>query len=91
MKTQGINSNVDLGRPMTDKVLSTKVTDEEVDIIKSIAEEKGTTVSALLRTFIEAQIAKRNVDWDAPCFGTNPRDDKPKKQKVTVDDVVYGK
>ena len=82
---------VDLGIPMTEKVLSTKVTNEEVEMIKSIAEERGTTVSALLRELIDDEINNKNVDWDAQCFGTNPRNDEPKKHKVTIDEVVYGK
>ena len=76
---------------MTDKVLSTKVTEEEVELMKSIAEEKGTTVSSLIRELIDEEITKRNVDWDSSCFGINPRNDKPKKQKVTIDEIVYGK
>ena len=76
---------------MIEKVLSTKVSSDEVEMIKSIAEEKGTTVSAFLRELIDDEIKKKNVDWDAPCFGTDPRNDKPKKQRVTIDEVVYGK
>jgi hypothetical protein len=91
MRTKIIYNLVDIGRPMTEKVLSTKVTNEEVEMIKSIAEEKGTTVSALLRELIDDEITKKNVDWFAPCFGINPRYDKPKKQRVTIDEVVYGK
>ena len=76
---------------MVEKVLSTKVSDEEVETIKSIAEEKGTTVSALLRELLDDEIKKKNVDWDTSCFGTDPRNDEPKERRITVDEVVYGK
>ena len=76
---------------MNERVLSTKVSDEDVEVIKSIAEEKGTTVSAFLRELIEDEIKKKSVDWDASCFSAEPRNDKPKKRSVTIDEVVYGK
>ena len=91
MKSKIINNKVDLGIPMTEKVLSTKVTDEEVEMFKSIAEERGTTVSALIRELIDDEIKNKNVDWDAPCFGMNPRADEPKRHLATIDEVVYGK
>ena len=90
-REQKLNSLVDIGLPMTERVLSTKVTDEEVELIKSIAEEKGTTVSAFLRELIDAELTERRVDWTAPCFGTKPREDKPKKPMVSIDEILYGK
>lgn len=76
---------------MTEKVLSTKVTNQDIEIIKTIAEVNGTTVSALLRELIEAEIKNKNISWDASCFGSNPRNDKPKYRNASIDEVVYGK
>ena len=76
---------------MAENVLSTKVSEEEVKTIKSIAEEKSTTVSGLLRELLNNEIKKKTVNWNAPCFGLYPRDDEPKKKKAAVDEVLYGK
>lgn len=76
---------------MSDKVLSTKVSEEEMDEIKSLAEEKDKTISSLLRELLEQEIKKKQADWDAGCFGAEPRDDKPKKKDTTVDEVLYGR
>ncbi|MFW5904488.1 MAG: ribbon-helix-helix protein, CopG family [Candidatus Saliniplasma sp.] len=76
---------------MSEKVLSTKVPKEDVETIKSIAEEKGRTVSSLLRELIDSEIKKKKVDWNSPCFGKEPRDDQPKKKDAKIDEIVYGK
>jgi len=75
---------------MSEKVLSTKVSDEDVETIKSIAEEKGRTVSSLLRELLDREVKKRKVDWDSPCFGKSPREDQPKKEGAEVDEILYG-
>lgn len=82
---------VDIGIPMSEKVLSTKVTVEDVEIIKSIAEVNGITVSALLRELLKAEIKNRNISWDAYCFGSAPRNDVPKNKRASIDEIVYGK
>ena len=75
---------------MPDKVLSTKVPEEDIEEIKSIAEEKGKTVSSLLRELLEKEVQKKKVDWDSPPFGSNPRDDEPKEKEAKIDEVLYG-
>ncbi|MFW6083561.1 MAG: hypothetical protein ACOC7O_02865 [Thermoplasmatota archaeon] len=75
---------------MSDKVLSTKVPEEEIEEIKSIADEKGKTVSSLLRELLEKEVQKKKVDWDSPCFGSNPRDDESKEKEAKIDEVIYG-
>jgi len=75
---------------MPDKVLSTKVPEEDIEEIKSIAEEKGKTVSSLLRELLEKEVQKKKADWDSPCFGSNPRDDEPKEKEAKIDEVLYG-
>lgn len=76
---------------MSDKVLSTKVSEEEIDEIKSIAEERGESISSLLRKLLHEEIQKKKADWDSPCFGSGPRDDEPKKKDAEIDEVIYGK
>lgn len=76
---------------MSDKVLSTKVREEEVEAIKSLAEEEGKTVSGLLRELLDREIRKTKADWDDPCFGSDPRDDEPKKKDAEIDETLYGK
>ncbi|MDP7266494.1 MAG: hypothetical protein QGH39_13140 [Candidatus Thermoplasmatota archaeon] len=75
---------------MAEVVLSTKFPEEQVETIRSIVEEKGITVSALLRELLDGEIKKKKVDWGASCFGLEPRSDEPKKREATVDDIVYG-
>ncbi|MGM0509671.1 MAG: hypothetical protein ACQESD_00890 [Thermoplasmatota archaeon] len=75
---------------MSEKVLSTKVSEEDVETIKSIAEEKGSTVSSLLRELLHREIKTKKVDWDSTCFGTSPREDKPNKEGAEVDNIFYG-
>lgn len=70
--------------------MSTKVPEEQVETIKCIVEERGTTVSALLRELLYEEIKKKEADWDAPCFGLEPRSDKPRKKEASVDEIVYG-
>ena len=76
---------------MAEVVLSTKVPEEQVETIKSIVEEKGTTVSGFLRELLDEEIRKKKVDWSASCFGHEARDDEPKKKDASVDEIVYGK
>lgn len=76
---------------MSEKVLSTKVSEEDVETIKSIAEEKGSTVSSLLRELLNEEIKTKKVDWDSSCFGKSPRNDRPKKEGAEVDEIVYGR
>lgn len=76
---------------MSDKVLSTKVPDEEVEMIKNIAEEEGESISSLLRKLLHKEVQKKKIDWDSPCFGSNPRDDEPLKKDTDIDDILYGK
>lgn len=75
---------------MPDKVLSTKVSEEDVREIKSIADEKGKTVSSLLRELLMKELEYKNVDWDSPCFGSHPREDEPKRKGAGVDEIIYG-
>ncbi len=75
---------------MTEKVLSTKVSREEKEIIKKIADERGKTLSALLRELIDEEIKGKIPDWTAPCFGTDPRADEPKSDS-SIDEVLYGR
>ena len=76
---------------MAEVVLSTKVPEEQVETIKIIVEEKGTTVSGFLRELLDGEIKKKKVDWNASCFGYDTRDDEPKKKDASVDEIVYGK
>ena len=62
---------VDVGILMAEVVLSTKFPEEQVETIRSIVEEKGITVSALLRELLDGEIKKKKVDWGASCFGFN--------------------
>lgn len=89
-KQKVINRYVYLSIPMTEKVLSTKVSREEVEIIKNIADERGKTISALLRELIDEEIKGKIPDWTAACFGTDPRDDEPKSDS-SIDEVLYGR
>ncbi|MFO7991985.1 MAG: hypothetical protein R6U61_06815 [Thermoplasmata archaeon] len=76
---------------MSDKVLSTKVPDDEVETIKNIAEEEDESISSLLRKLLHKEVQKKKVDWRSPCFGSNPREDEPKIKDTTIDEVLYGK
>ncbi len=76
---------------MAEVVLSTKLSGEQAEIVRSIVEEKGTTVSGLIRELIDAEIERRRVDWDASCFGREARDDNPRYKEKSVDDVLYGR
>lgn len=76
---------------MSDKVLSTKVSEDEMDDIRSLAEEKGETISSLLRKLLNQEIKQKQADWDAECFGDEPRDDEPEEKDKTVDEVLYGR
>ncbi|MEF8873598.1 MAG: hypothetical protein V5A88_02880 [Candidatus Thermoplasmatota archaeon] len=76
---------------MSDKVLSTKVREEDVEEIKGLAEEEGKTVSGFLRELLDREIQKTKGGWDDPCFGSDPRDDEPKKKDAEVDEILYGK
>ncbi len=75
---------------MSDKVLSTKVKEEDVEEIKSLAEEKEKTISGYLRELLDKEIQKAKGDWSDPCFGLNPRDDEPKKKEASIDEILYG-
>ena len=75
---------------MSDKVLSTKVPEEMVKKIKSIAEEKGESISSLLRKLLDEEILKKEVNWDSPCFGSAPREDEPEDSEAEIDETLYG-
>ncbi len=75
---------------MSEKVLSTKVSKEKVEEIKSITDEKDETISSFLRELLNKEIRKKKPNWDEPCFGSDPRDDDPKKKDTEVDEIVYG-
>ena len=75
---------------MSDKVLSTKVPEEKVKKIKSIAEEKGESISSLLRKLLDEEILKKEVNWDSPCFGSAPREDEPEDSEAEIDETLYG-
>ena len=75
---------------MSDKVLSTKVPEEKVKKIKSIAEEKGESISSLLRKLLNEEIQKKETNWDSPCFGSKPREDEPKDSEAEIDETLYG-
>ncbi len=76
---------------MSDKVLSTKIPEEVAEKIKSIAEERDESISSLLRKLLNEEIQKKEVGWDSPCFGSEPREDEPKKRDADIDEVLYGK
>lgn len=75
---------------MGEIVLSTKVSAEQAEIFRSIAEERGTTVSGLVREFIDVEVERKKVDWDAACFGREARDDEPRDGDASVDEILYG-
>lgn len=76
---------------MAEVVLSTKIPEEQAETIRSIIDERGTTVSGFIRELIDVEINKKKVDWNSSCFGPKARNDDPKEKDASVDEIVYGK
>ena len=74
---------------MTEVVLSPKIPEEQEETIRSIIDERGTTVSRFIRELIDKEINRKKVDWDASCFGSKARNDNPKEKDASVDEIVY--
>jgi len=77
---------------MSDKVITSKVSDEEYEFARLLADERQMTLSALIRSLLMEQRDRRKGNWNDPCFGGEPitGDPDPRYDGKSIDEVVYG-
>jgi hypothetical protein len=75
---------------MATEPLTTKVPQEEANTLRRLAEERGTTVSALIRELLQKAVRNGESDWNAPCFGGAPLRDEARYPQASIDELAYG-